>query len=91
MEKPSTDFGHLKTRFQHAHQQVLILNKRIGEVHQRYNRAVKAQRKASRCNLRLQIAVLEGVRNVYFEYSKQLMEEITSEHMKMAAVFTMKI
>ncbi|WAR07334.1 LOW QUALITY PROTEIN: hypothetical protein MAR_017292 [Mya arenaria] len=54
-------------RFQKACDQIVLLNHRLGE--KRYKMAKRSNNKAFRYNLRLKLAVIEGVRNMYYDFA----------------------
>ncbi|WAR07229.1 hypothetical protein MAR_017187 [Mya arenaria] len=56
-------------RFQKACDQIVLLNHRLGEVQKRYKMAKRSNNKAFRYNLRLKLAVIEGVRNMYYDFA----------------------
>ena len=56
-------------RFRKACDQIVTLNQRLGEVQKRYKMAKRCNNKAFRYNLRLKLAVIEGARNMYYDYA----------------------
>ncbi|WAR07326.1 hypothetical protein MAR_017284 [Mya arenaria] len=56
-------------RFQKACDQIVLLNHRLGEVQKRYTMAKRSNNKAFRYNMRLKLAVIEGVRNMYYDFA----------------------
>ena len=56
-------------RFKKACDQIVLLNKRLGEVQKRYKLAKRASNRVFRYNLRLKLAAIEGVRNMYYDYA----------------------
>jgi mitochondrial fission protein ELM1 len=56
-------------RFRKACDQIVTLNQRLGEVQKRYKLAKRSNNKAFRYNLRLKLAVIEGARNMYYDYA----------------------
>ena len=56
-------------KFQKACVQIHLLNKQLGEMKVRYCRAKEDNFKCFRYNLRLKLAVIEGVRNMYYDYT----------------------
>ena len=58
----------LDRKFRRACRQVVILDNKIDDLQARYDRAVEVDRKSYRYTLRLQLAITEDVRNMYYEY-----------------------
>ena len=56
-------------RFRRACDQIVLLNQKLGEVQKRYKNARRTNNRSFRYNLRLKLAVIEGVRNMYFDYA----------------------
>ena len=56
-------------RFRKACDQIVMLNQRLGEVQKRYKMAKRSNNRAFRYNLRLKLAVIEGARNMYYDYA----------------------
>ena len=56
-------------RFKKACDQIVLLNQRLGEVQKRYKMAKRTNNRSFRYNLRLKLAVIEGARNMYYDYS----------------------
>jgi len=56
-------------RFQTACDQIVLLNQRLGDVQRRYKIAKHTGNKAFRYNLRLKLAVIEGCRNMFYDYA----------------------
>ena len=56
-------------RFRKACDQIVTLNHRLGEVQKRYKMAKRSNNRAFRYNLRLKLAVIEGARNMYYDYA----------------------
>ncbi|WAR07230.1 hypothetical protein MAR_017188 [Mya arenaria] len=63
-------------RFQKACDQIVLLNHRLGEVQKRYKMAKRSNNKAFRYNLRLKLAVIEGVRNMYYDFAYSKAERV---------------
>ena len=57
-------------------QQVVLLNNQLDELRLRYQRADAAGNKPSCANLRIQLCVTEGVRDMYYEYASHSMERL---------------
>ena len=56
-------------RFRRACDQIVLLNQKLGEVQKRYKNARRTNNRSFRYNLRLKLAVVEGVRNMYYDYA----------------------
>ena len=73
---------HVDHKFRRARGQIVILNNRIDALLVRYKRSGRDKRKPLNYAGRLQIATVEGVRNMYYEYAKQqceVMDELQTE------------
>ena len=58
-----------ESRFRKACDQIVTLNQRLGDVQKRYKMAKQNNNHAFRYNLRLKLAVIEGARNMYYDYA----------------------
>ena len=56
-------------RFRKACDQIVLLNHRLSDVQKRYKNAKRYNNRAFRYNLRLKLAVIEGARNMYYDYA----------------------
>lgn len=56
-------------RFRKACDQIVLLNNHLGEVQKRYKMAKRTNNRSFRYNLRLKLAVIEGARNMYYDYA----------------------
>ena len=56
-------------RFKKACDQIVLLNHHLGEVQKRYKMAKRTNNRAFRYNLRLKLAAIEGVRNMYYDFA----------------------
>ncbi|KAL3886669.1 hypothetical protein ACJMK2_026649 [Sinanodonta woodiana] len=65
-------------KFRKACDQIIILNRKMESVQKRYNRANEANFGIFRYKLRLRLAIIEGVRNVYFEYANRKANNIVN-------------
>ncbi len=63
-------------RFRRACDQIVTLNQRLGEVQKRYKKAKNANNRAFRYNLRLKLAVIEGVRNMFYDYAYMKADQV---------------
>ncbi|OWF49401.1 hypothetical protein KP79_PYT16601 [Mizuhopecten yessoensis] len=57
-------------RFRRSCEQIVLLNQRIEELQVRYDKAKQTSNCPFRYNLRLKLAVVEGLRNVYYDYAR---------------------
>ncbi|KAK3092651.1 hypothetical protein FSP39_005394 [Pinctada imbricata] len=64
-------------KFRRACEQIVLLNFRLKYVENRYTKAKLANLRNFRYNYRLQLAVVEGVRNMYHDYARMQAEKIT--------------
>ena len=58
-------------RFRKACNQINLLNRKMESIHKRYNCAKKNNHRVFRYKLRLRLAVVEGLRNMYYEYANK--------------------
>ncbi|KAK3612095.1 hypothetical protein CHS0354_031164 [Potamilus streckersoni] len=65
-------------KFRKACDQIIILNKKMESVQKRYNRAKETNFRIFRYKLRLRLAIIEGVRNVYYEYANRKANDIVN-------------
>ena len=63
-------------KFKKACRQIIILSHRIKDKQTRYDRAYTKNQRVWRYSLRLQLAVLEGMRNMFLEYAYRRADEI---------------
>ena len=63
-------------KFRRACQQVLLLNNQIADTQVHYDRAVNDQHRTYRYTLRLRLATLEGIRNMYHDYAVNKADEL---------------
>ena len=56
-------------RFRRTCDQIVLLNQKLGDVQKRYKAARKSNNRAFRYNLRLKLAVIEGARNMFYDYA----------------------
>ena len=61
--------GDAERRFRKACDQIVMLNQRLGDVQKRYKMAKRSNNRAFRYNLRLKLAVIEGARNMFYDYA----------------------
>lgn len=63
-------------RFKRACEQIVQLNYSLDALQQRYNKAKKDNHRSFRYSLRLRIAVVDGMRNMYYDYAHKKAETI---------------
>ena len=63
-------------RFKKACEQIVQLNYSLDALQLRYNRAKKDNNRSFRYTLRLRIAVVDGMRNMYFDYAHKKAEAV---------------
>ena len=56
-------------RFRGACDKIVLLNQKLGEVQKCYKTARNTNSRAFRYNLRLKLAVIEGSRNMFYDYA----------------------
>ena len=67
------EFCHLKElerRFLLCCQQINLVDQKLDALQVRYIRASRDEHRSVRYSLRLQIATVEGVRNIFYQYAK---------------------
>ena len=63
-------------RFKRACEQIVQLHYSLEALQQRYNKAKKDNHKSFRYSLRLRIAVVDGMRNMYYDYAHKKVEVV---------------
>ena len=63
-------------RFERACEQIVQLHYSLEALQQRYNKAKKDNHKSFRYSLRLRIAVVDGMRNMYYDYAHKKAEVV---------------
>jgi uncharacterized glyoxalase superfamily protein PhnB len=63
-------------RFERACEQIVQLHYSLEALQQRYNKAKKDKNKSFRYSLRLRIAVVDGMRNMYYDYAHKKAEVV---------------
>ena len=56
-------------RFKRACEQIVQLNYKMSDLQSRYSTAKKENHRSFRYSLRLRLAVVEGLRNMYYDYA----------------------
>ena len=64
-------------QFRRACEQVLVLNEEVEQLTNKYKEADAAANKTLRYRLRLRISVMEGVRNMFYEFAAMKASVIT--------------
>lgn len=67
---------HAEIFFRRACEQVFILNRQVEEATIRYLDSEASHNKVHRYNVRLRLSVLEGVRNMFYEYAAKKAADI---------------
>jgi len=70
-------------KLKRACDQIVMLNRKVKELHDRYEKVKKDDNKMYRYNIRLKIATVEGVRNMYYEYAQMRAWEVSSLRQKL--------
>ena len=68
--------GGIDRKFRRACAQIVLLNNEIEALQTRYNRAMKTNRRSFRYSIRLRLATLEGIRNMFYEYASRMADEL---------------
>ncbi len=63
-------------KFRKACVQVTMINKQLDDCRERYSRAKADGYRSFRYNLRVKLAVMEGVRNMYYDYAYMKAEDV---------------
>ena len=74
--KKESSLVESERRFKRACEQIVQLNYSLDALQQRYNRAKKDNHRSFRYSLRLKIAVVDGMRNMYYDYAHQKAESV---------------
>jgi hypothetical protein len=75
-EQVLATFHKSDRKFRLACQQIRLLNHRIEEAQIRYDRAYTINQRSFRYTCRLQLATLEGMRNMFYEYACHRADEL---------------
>ena len=70
-------------KFRTACEQIVQLNFKLGELQNRYMKAKAANQRSFRYSLRLHLAVVEGMRNTYYEYAHEKAEMVADMRRKL--------
>ena len=63
-------------RFRRSCDQIIIMNQALKSLSYRYRKAKATNTRSFRYPLRLRLAVVEGIRNMYYDYAKMKAEEV---------------
>ena len=63
-------------RFRRACEQIVQLNYKMGDLEHRYKKAKTEGRRTFRYSLRLRLAAVEGLRNMYYDYAHQKAQSV---------------
>ena len=73
----------MNKKFRLACKQVVLMNNEIEHIQSRYDRAVSSGHRSFRYFLRLKIATLEGIRNLFYDYASQHADKLDALHLKL--------
>ena len=68
----------LDWKFQRSCSQIIMLNNSIEDTQSRFDRAVADCRRTFCYSIRLRLATLEGIRNMFYEYASRLSDRLES-------------
>jgi len=71
VQEMKNELTQTEIRFRKACNQINLLNRKMESIHKRYNCAKKNNHRVFRYKLRLRLAVVEGLRNMYYEYANK--------------------
>ena len=63
-------------QFRRSCDQIILINQALGSLSYRYRKAKATNTRSFRYPLRLRLAVVEGIRNMYYDYAKQKAAEV---------------
>lgn len=64
-----TELQEVERRMKTSCSQILLLNSKLEDLKKRYKKAVSQNKRSFRCVLRTKIVTLEGMINMYYEYT----------------------
>ena len=67
-----------ETKFRKACIQIVLLNKQLEDFKDWYSKAKEDNFRSFRYNLRLKLAIIEGVRNMYYDYAYMKAEKVAA-------------
>ena len=68
-ECKESELDFAEKKFKRSCEHIVLLNQKLNDLQVRYNNAKRDDRRSFRYPLRLKIAVVDGVRNMYYEYA----------------------
>lgn len=68
----------LDYRFRRSCEQIMILNNKIDDMQSRLDSAFEDRQRTFSYNIRLRLAILEGVRNMFYEYAMSVADVLES-------------
>ena len=63
-------------KFRRSCDQIVLINHALSSLSHRYKKTKTDNRRSFRYPLRLKLAVVEGIRNMYYDYAKQKADEV---------------
>ena len=72
------DLQDAETKFRKACDQILLLNKHMDDFKDRYSQAKNDNYRGFRYILRLKLSVIEGVRNMYYDFAYMKAEKVAA-------------
>lgn len=63
-------------RFRRSCEQIVMLNRALTTLQKRYDNAKRRNVRSFRYHLRLRLAVIEGMRNVYYDYAHEKAKQV---------------
>ena len=82
-EKLLYSLKQMNRKFRLACKQVVLMNNEIEYLQNRYDKAVDCSSRSFRYFLRLKIATLEGIRNMFYDYASQHADKLDALHLKL--------
>jgi len=73
----TAQLSKLEDKFYKACDQIIIIDRKLQDMTQRYNTANKEGHRCMRYNRRLQLVTLEGVRAAFYQYAEKTAERMT--------------
>ena len=67
-----------KYQFRRSCDQIILINQTLRSLNHWYRKSKTANMKSFRYPLRLRLATVEGIRNIYYDYAKLKAEEVQS-------------
>ncbi|KAK3098220.1 hypothetical protein FSP39_017351 [Pinctada imbricata] len=62
--------------FRKSCEQIVLLNQKLTALQKRYDAAKRHNARAFRYNLRLRLAIVEGMRNVYYDFAHEKAKQV---------------